>query len=415
MSPTTTSHPPAGHATQDRLATLQSWSEQARQTLPWLQRASAGAALGFNLGRDIVKLTESLHGTIASARPPLKAAPATRTRGITGLVYRCVHQGFASTEHALATISQQFPAQADVTDPIHWQHLHAALNGVLGDRLHAQNNRLAQAMTIVSGPTDAAHGATVCTDRPIWLFAHGLCMHDGGWQREAHTGFTHQQQRQGAHTAYLRYNTGRHISDNGWDLHLQLQQAWDDGQRSPLRLVGHSMGGLIIRSALAQAQDVNADWLNRVQAAVYLGSPHHGSPLEVWGNHANRLLGFSAYTAPFMRLGGVRSAGIQDLRHGNLMPADWQSRTSDDDTRDLRQPCPLLPGIPHLLIAARRQPAAQGLSGDDYLVPVRSALGEHERHAIHAPRLQRHIVEERHHMDLLGDPQVYVALQRLLS
>jgi pimeloyl-ACP methyl ester carboxylesterase len=194
-----------------------------------------------------------------------------------------------------------------------------------------------------------------------------------------------------------------------------MQQAWEQGQRSPLWLVGHSMGGLVIRSAMAQAQFVDADWLNRVQAAVYLGSPHHGSPLEVWGNHANRLLGLTAYTAPFMRLGGVRSAGIQDLRHGNLMPEDWQSRSSEDDTRDLRQPCPLLPDITHLLIAARRQPGMQGLAGDDYLVPVRSALGEHEQHKIHAPRLQRYVVEERHHMDLLGDPQVYQALSRLAA
>lgn len=411
MLTNTPNQPTTAHATEDWLNTVQGWSEQLRQTLPWLQRASAGASLGFGLGRDIVGLTESLHGTIAGARHPFKSAPAQRTRGLTGLVYRCVHQGFASTEQALATISQQFPQPAQASDPLHWQHVHAALNGVLGDRLHARGNALAQGMTLIPAHGE---GSEAQGDRPRWIFVHGLCMHEGGWQRSAHQGFIDELQNSAVASSYLRYNTGRHISENGWDFHLQMQNAWEQGQRSPLWLVGHSMGGLVIRSAMAQAQAIDADWLNRVQAAAYLGSPHHGSPLEVWGNHANRLLGITAYTAPFMRLGGVRSAGIQDLRHGNLMHADWQSRESDDDTRDLRQPCPLLPDIPHLLIAARRQGELQGLAGDDYLVPVRSALAEHAQHRVHAPRIVRQVVEERHHMDLLGDPQVYAALQGLL-
>jgi hypothetical protein len=53
---------------------------------------------------------------------------------------------------------------------------------------------------------------------------------------------------------------------------------------------------------------------------VFLGTPHHGSPLERGGNGLDLILDLSPYSAPLTRLGKARSAGMQDLRHGAITP-----------------------------------------------------------------------------------------------
>ena len=67
-------------------------------------------------------------------------------------------------------------------------------------------------------------------------------------------------------------------------------------------------------------------WPARLDDLVFLGTPHHGAPLERAGNWVDLLLGATPYAAPFARLGKLRSAGITDLRHGNLLDEDWVGR-----------------------------------------------------------------------------------------
>ena len=129
---------------------------------------------------------------------------------------------------------------------------------------------------------------------------------------------------------YLHYNSGLHVSTNGRALAQQLERLVAQWPRPLERLVllGHSMGGLLARSALYYGTQAGHRWPARLDDLVFLGTPHHGAPLERAGHWVDLVLGATPYAAPFARLGQVRSAGITDLRHGNLMDGDWVDRKS---------------------------------------------------------------------------------------
>src|SRR5262249_28622000 len=117
---------------------------------------------------------------------------------------------------------------------------------------------------------------------------------------------------------YVRYNTGRHVSENGRDL-ADLLEALVASSAVPieeLTLVGHSRGGLVIRSACHYAEKLELGWIGRARRAIYLGSPHLGAPLEKAGHLVSLALG--AFDHPVVRLtrtvANLRSAGVKDLR-----------------------------------------------------------------------------------------------------
>ena len=153
-------------------------------------------------------------------------------------------------------------------------------------------------------------------------------MNDLQWSRGGHDHGAALARDCGFTPVYLRYNSGQHVSINGHALAQQLQglvDAWP----VPLErcvLLGHSMGGLLARSALHYGTQAGLGWRSRVTDLVCLGTPHHGAPLERAGNWIDMLLGATPYAAPFARLGKLRSAGITDLRHGNLVDEDWVGR-----------------------------------------------------------------------------------------
>ena len=141
-------------------------------------------------------------------------------------------------------------------------------------------------------------------------------------------------------------------------------------------MLGHSMGGLVARSACHYGELANHTWVARLDRLVFLGSPHFGSPLERAGTRADFLIEASPYTAPFARLGKVRSAGVRDLGHGYLRDEDWQRPPGTRHAGHAALPLP--PGVRcHAMAASRQQrPGKAGarLRGDG-LVPVDSALG----------------------------------------
>jgi hypothetical protein len=175
----------------------------------------------------------------------------------------------------------------------------------------------------------------------------------------------------------------------------------------PLRefaIVAHSMGGLVARSACRCGALAGHQWAGRLDKLVFLGTPHHGAPMERGGNWIDIVLGASPYTAPFARLGKLRSAGITDLRYGNLADEDWQGR--DRFARgDRRRFVPLPDGVQCFAIGATtaRKPdgRARRLPGDG-LVPLASALGRHDdpRHTLANPRSRQRIAYGCGHLDL---------------
>lgn len=126
---------------------------------------------------------------------------------------------------------------------------------------------------------------------------------------------------------YLHYNSGLHISDNGKLFSALLETIIkQSSQPTELFILAHSMGGLIARSACHYAKKSGQTWLSFLQKLIFLGTPHHGALLEKGGNWINSLLEISPYSAPFSRLGKVRSCGVTDLRYGNITEADWKDR-----------------------------------------------------------------------------------------
>jgi len=225
---------------------------------------------------------------------------------------------------------------------------------------------------------------------------------------------------------YLRYNSGRSVAANGRELSERLEallRAWPETV-TELMVVAHSLGGLVVRSACHVADGAEAPgllWRQRLRKIVFLGTPHHGAPLERVGNWVNLALGTTSYTAAFAGLGRVRSAGITDLRHGQLVPRPEENRFARGSGTGLSPPLPR--GVACYAAAATHtsdtagavRTAVSDLLGDG-LVPVASALGDHAdpARALSIPPTRRWVGRGMSHFDLLGHPEVYERIREWL-
>lgn len=385
--------------------------------------------LGFDAALGITNLVEAMHHTIASRAGIVGTTPAGRPSGITGFVYGTVRgttRLFGSgINTALRAVT---PAAApDATSPAREMAL-AVLNGVWGDHLAASNNPLAIPGSLRTGgrPLELSRDELAAriaqpTGR-LLVLAHGLCMNDLQWLRNDHDHGQALARDLGFTPVYLHYNSGRHVSENGNDFAQLLEQLlsqWPVPVQE-LVIVGHSMGGLVARSAVFQARQRKQAWTSSLRKLVFLGTPHHGAALERGGHQVDMLFGVSPYVAPFARLGKARSAGITDLRFGNLQPADWQGRDRHSQRHDDRRPTPLPAGVDCFIVAATKAAKVGGLHSrvvGDGLVPLASALGEHRepQHTLKVPKHHMRIVTSADHWDLLSREDVYAQLRAWLT
>jgi len=377
----------------------------------------------------VVGLVEAMHVNIASA--PRIVGPVRRgpTSGITGVVYRSIRGVIRVVGHSLdALLARLEPVLGQRSTWPGREALLAALNGVLGDYLEASANPLAIRMRLrrdgsplPSDPLSLAAAIPSSADRLVVL-VHGLCMNDRQWKRHGHDHGAALARDLGFAPVYLHYNSGRHISVNGRECAERIEallDAWPVPTKE-LVLIGHSMGGLVARSACHYGARAGHTWVRRIDKLVFLGTPHHGAPLERGGNWVDILLSVSPYVAPFARLGKIRSAGITDLRYGNLVDEDWEGRDRFARTGDVRQAVPLPEGAACYAIAAttgkRTRNLRDRLIGDG-VVPLESALGRHAdaRFDLGLPPSRQWIGREMNHLDLLDHPEVYVKVREWLS
>ncbi|MDQ7745167.1 lipase family alpha/beta hydrolase [Hydrogenophaga pseudoflava] len=411
-------------------------AEPLRRTLLRHLRPSdlkAAAQLAAQGTHGAINIAEGVHQAVRQRLGLGGGASGEQTGGLTGQIYQAVRgvtrlAGWG-TEAALGVL---LPLLDDPSSPPEAspqrEAVLAALNGVLGDRLQAMGNPLSQAMELRAGGMSLSlESGRLKTQLPgagphLVLLIHGLCMNDTQWHRSGHDHGTFLAQALGATPVYLRYNSGLHISVNGRALALLLERlvaAWPVPLER-ITVVGHSMGGLVARSAVAVGQAMGLPWTERLRELVFLGTPHHGAPLERAGHGADWLLASNPFTAPFARLGKLRSAGITDLRHGLVQDADWQGRDRFASGTDHRQPLPLPDGVACYAVAAtlagQRSRLAERLTGDG-LVPLDSALGRHENPSMRLALAPDHqcTVYRTGHLDLLSSPKVAAQLRTWLA
>ena len=394
------------------------------------------ARLATDATAGLTDLVEAMHERVARLPGFGSKALDGRTGGITGLVYKTI-RGVTrvvggSIDALLAVLAPALAPSADTNAAdappnAEREALIAALNGVLGDYLAATANPLATAMAFRHHgralPLQAeALKATLPSAGPrLLVLLHGLCMNDLQWQRNGHDHGAALARECGYTPVYLHYNSGLHVSINGHALAQQLElllAAWPVPLER-LVLLGHSMGGLLARSALHCGAMAGQRWPARVDDLVCLGTPHHGAPLERAGNWVDLLLGATPYAAPFARLGKLRSAGITDLRHGNLLDEDWVGRDRFARHADRRQAVPLPAGMRCYALAAsigeKTGDLKDRLLGDG-LVPLDSALGRHKNAArtLDFPEHRQWVGYGMNHLDLLSRPEVFAQLREWL-
>jgi pimeloyl-ACP methyl ester carboxylesterase len=406
-------------------------------TQPLLQAADlrGAARLTTDAVAGLTHLVEAMHARIASIpqRPDRTAPePDERTHGLTGLVYetvRGVTRVAGGTAEAL--LGWLGPALASSPDPrqppsTEREAIVAALNGVLGDHLAATDNPLAISMAFRhAGRALKLERFALRSRLPdatprLLVLLHGLCMDDLQWQRAGHDHGEALARELGYTPVYLHYNSGLSVSTNGRIL-AQLMERLFDAWPVPierLTMLGHSMGGLVARSAIhhgALIQRGGLRWPTRVSDLVCLGTPHQGAPLERAGQGVDMLLSAVPYAAPLARLSKMRSAGINDLRLGNIVSGP----AGDAGTHQCEQVS--LPTTTRCYaIAANLGPDAGSVKGKllgDGLVPVASALGRHDqrdRRLAFADERQA-VVHDTGHLDLLSSAEVFGLLRQWLA
>ena len=392
------------------------------------------AQLATQATAGVARIAEGVHQAVWSTLGvPGGKTPGT-TRGITGLVYQGIRGASQLLGKGLNTSLEQLEplfASAEAARPETPQReaVLAALNGVLGDRLAATNSPFATAMTLrLRGRALDWRAPPARSDvtGKVVLMVHGLCMNDLQWQSSgAANSVDHGAalaSALGYTPVYLRYNTGQHVSHNGHALSAALEQLaahWPAALQD-ITVVAHSMGGLVIRSALHTAQQESLHWPATLRNIVFLGTPHHGAPLERAGNWVDVLLGSTRFAAPFARLAQLRSAGITDLRYGLLLDEDWQGHDRFRRQPDRRLPLPLPEGVACYTVAAttaaKRSLVADRLVGDG-LVPLHSALGQHmdPRRSLAFAKGSQWIGYRMNHLDLLHHPDVTRQLLQWLA
>jgi len=384
------------------------------------------ARLAADATSAITDIVEAMHEAVT--RPPFLSSPSRtgRAGGIPGLAYSGV-RGVArliggGIDFALPRLTAWFGERPATPER---DAMLSVLSGVIGDHLAETGNPLAVTMELRRrGRALLLKRGALATSLPrtsprIAVLVHGLCGTDAQWKRSAFDYGMALERDFGFTPLYLRYNSGLHISINGRNLATLLEtlvREWP-APVEELLLVGHSMGGLVARSAVHHGNTSAQAWTSHLRRMAFLGAPHHGAPLERGGNWFEEVLGSVPFAAPLSRLGRLRSAGVTDLRHGNLLDEDWMGTDRFSSSEDCRQPVRLPDGVDCLAVAAttgaRRGDARDRLVGDG-LVPVSSALGYHHdpRRKLAFDPSRRHVFYGTHHMGLLGHTEVWEQISR---
>ncbi|HLY33603.1 MAG TPA: hypothetical protein VKQ07_03655 [Jatrophihabitantaceae bacterium] len=400
---------------------------------------ASGALLGTELD-GVTVLVRDVHRAVATRVFGLFGAAAVPARlmhdGIAAIAYSATRVGVRVVPPVVGAgiAASRDGATASAHDVPKQRFALGALNGFRGDRLAATraHRPLATSMRVRThdGPLrritpNVAFDAREAATPKIVVFVHGLCETDLCWWFGAarHWGDagatfgSKLRDDEGWTPLYVHYNSGLHVSANGRELSAQLESLVD---RWPVRvdeiaLVGHSMGGLVVRSAAHQANEARLRWVRSLTHVVGLGAPHLGAPLERLVSRGTHAMSRRPETKPFADWLNRRSVGIKDLRHGAFLEADWQGFDPDTCLDDRCTDAALLPGVLYSMASATLSARPDGVWAHDLLVQRASAHGVGPARSIPFDPQRTFHIGGKHHFDLLCDPLVYAKLREWLG
>ena len=370
--------------------------------------------------------------------------------GVLGAPVRLMHDGISTACYRGVGIALRAPAAAGAAAVAATRTLSGtplgdtpsgglalgALNGAIGDALAQRHRDLALELTVRRHgkdvvPDSAGLAAAFPDATPrLVVFVHGLCETEDAWHllplaRGAEGSVRRSygsrlRDELGYTPVYVRYNTGLHVSDNGRRLAQVLDhlvQSWPVPV-AEVALVGHSMGGLVARSACHYGEVDGHAWTEPLRHVFCLGTPHLGAPLERAANAFGWALGRLPETRPFAQVVNGRSAGIKDMRFGNCVEEDWCDCDPDEYLRDRCREVPFLPTAAYYFIGATltREPDSRlGSIVGDLLVQFPSASGNGPKRRIPFEIDKGFHVGGLNHLQLLNHPAVYDQLRTWLA
>jgi pimeloyl-ACP methyl ester carboxylesterase len=369
------------------------------------------------VAQRVFRATGPAAGPVEAIHRTVTAASYAAVRGGFGVAGRVVDLALRGRDVPLSTT----PRGAAVV---------AAVQGLRGDVLEREGSPLHAPMAVrvdgapVPPDREALAAAFPGATSRVVVFLHGLMETEHAWAwRADEMGGTYGSRLAddlGCTPVFIRYNSGRRVSENGRTLSELLEDvvaAWPV-EVDEVALVGHSMGGLVARSACHAGSGEDRRWVGHVRHVVSLGTPHLGAPLEQGVSVLSAALGALPETRPLAGFLRKRSGGIRDLRQGSLVDEDWKDRDPDALRAAACAEVPLLPGATHCFVTASvtrdaRHPVGRLIG--DLLVLEGSGAGRSRRRSIGFRDEHGLHVGGATHFALLNHPAVYTQLRRWLA
>ncbi|MDP3857464.1 MAG: hypothetical protein Q8Q73_06850 [Stagnimonas sp.] len=345
-------------------------------------------------------------------------------RGIGGALFKAADLSLKAAERNFQPATRQAVA---LTPPaIARDNLVSAVSGLVGDFMAQERNPLAVRLGFYrEGHRRALTPAALAAAYPeasgkLVVFIHGLCCNEHTWgfyqkpDDPETVPYGLRLEAQGWTPLYVRYNSGLRISMNGRTLARQLQklvEAWPVPVKE-IALIGHSMGGLVARSACHAGAKAQLGWTAKVSQVICLGSPHLGAPLARGAHAAAAALDAFPLSRPVSKVLNIRSVGIRDLNHGRIVDEDWRGRPDDALNADALTPIPRLENARYHFIGSSFGADENDLVGKllgDGLVLLPSATARHLADADTA------MLYRAHHMTLLNNPVIYAQIAARLG
>ncbi len=302
----------------------------------------------------------------------------------------------------------------------------SVLNGMVGDYLRERDNGLAiemacyhqnRALPLTRESLRRVHAKPTAK---LCILVHGLGCNEGIWTFPATTqgdaGVTYGtllQQQLGYTPFYVRYNTGLPVVDNGKRLASLLEEllACQPVRVDEIVLLGHSMGGLVLRSACHYGARHAYRWVDKVRHAFYLGTPHEGADLEKAGHVITTVL--EVVPHPITRLIGKilnrRSQGVKDLRFSQRLVEEGLDDPPASEQQIAQQTVPWLAHARHYVMGGTLtedpQHALAVLLGDALVRAPRAGIKP-------LPNVSIELIPKMHHFQLAHDAKVYQQIRR---